>query len=330
MELIRGLHNLRARHRGCVMTIGNYDGVHLGHQSVLQCLQARGRERGMPSLVMIFEPLPAEFFAPEAAPPRLSSLREKLEDLSAIGVERVLCVRFDRHLANMAARAFVERILVEGVDARFVVVGDDFRFGRGREGDFPLMQQMGQRHGFDVAHLSSFTVGHARVSSTRIRAALAAGDMRTAACMLGRPYRVSAYVRRGQALGRTLGYPTANLCLKRKVAAQFGVYAVMVEGVRGKLLPGLASLGTRPTVDGEGVLLEVNLLDFEGDLYGRRLSVALLEFLRPEEHFPSLDAMVAQMGEDERRARAFFQRFEAGSATTLRELALDDSRNISA
>lgn len=330
MELIRGLHNLRTQHRGCVMTIGNYDGVHLGHQSVLQSLRARGRERGLPSLVMIFEPLPAEFLAPDAAPPRLSSLREKLEDLAAAGVERVLCVRFDRRLANMSARAFVERILVDGVGARFVVVGDDFRFGRGREGDFALMQQLGRCHGFDVTHLASFMMGQARVSSTRIRAALASGNMRTAARMLGHPYRVSAYVRRGQALGRTLGYPTANLCLKRKVAVRFGVYAVMVEGVRGKLLPGLASLGTRPTVDGDGVLLEVNVLDFEGDLYGRRLSVALLEFLRPEERFPSLETLVAQMGEDERRARAFFQRFEAGAATTLRELGLDDARNVSA
>jgi len=327
MELIRGLHNLRPHHRGCVMTIGNYDGVHRGHEAVLRHLHARGRELGLPSLAMIFEPLPAEFFAPEAAPPRLSSLREKLQDLRAAGVDRVLCVRFDSRLASMAAEAFVERIMVEGLGARFVVVGDDFRFGRGREGDFTLLQRLGARHGFEVAHLPSFTLGPQRVSSTRIRSALAQGDMRSAAAMLGRPYRVSACVRRGKALGRTLGYPTANLCLSRKVAARFGVYAVMVEGVHDKLRPGLASLGTRPTVNGEGVLLEVNLLDFEGDLYGRRLGVALLEFLRPEERFTSLEALVAEMRRDERRARAFFERFEAGASNALRELALDMQGN---
>lgn len=311
------------------MTIGNYDGVHRGHQSVLAGLRLRARELGVPSLVTLFEPLPREFFAPHCAPPRLSSLREKLQDLSDAGVDRVLCVRFNEQLAGMAARAFVERIIVEGTDARYVVVGDDFRFGRGREGDFALLQAMGREHGFEVAHLSSFTLDGERVSSTRIRAALGAGDMGTAARLLGRPYRVSATVQRGQALGRTLGYPTANMNLRRKVAARWGVYAVMVAGVRDKLLPGVASLGTRPTVNGRGVLLEVHLLDFEGDLYGCRLDVALLKFLRPEERFDSIEALKVQMRDDEDRTRVCLERVLGQGARSLRELVLDESRKLS-
>ncbi len=328
MELIRGLHNLRARHRGCAMTIGNYDGVHRGHQAVLDGLRRRARELGVPSMVTLFEPLPREFFAPERAPARLSSLREKLEDLEAAGVDRVLCVRFDEALARTSARSFVERILVEGAGARFVVVGDDFRFGRGRQGDFSLLQEMGRLHGFEVSHLSSFTLDDERVSSTRIRAALGEGDMGEAARLLGRPYRVSAIVQRGQQLGRTLGYPTANMDLRRKVAARLGVYAVMVSGVRDTLLPGVASLGTRPTVNGQGVLLEVYLFDFEGDIYGRRLDVAMLSFLRPEERFESIDALKSQMRDDELNARAVCDGLDWRRAKSLRELDLDQSRKL--
>lgn len=299
------------------MTIGNYDGMHLGHQAVISDLQARGQADNLPVTVMVFEPTPREFFTPEKAPARLSSLREKLEDMAACGVDRVLCLRFDRRLANMPASEFIRRILVEGLETRFVAVGDDFRFGKNREGDFDMLRAAGRDHGFDVHRHESVIRDGERVSSTRVRQALADGEPPQAERLLGRPYRMSGRVVTGERLGRQLGFPTANLRIRRPPAPRWGVYAVSVRGaVPGAAVPAVASLGVRPTVNGKDCLLEVHLLDFKQDLYGRRLEVEFLHFLRDEARFPSLDALRRQMEHDLEQTREFFAGQRSGTATS--------------
>lgn len=308
MELIRGLHNLRARHRGCVATIGNYDGVHRGHQAVLGLLAEKAGQHGLPSLVMVFEPMPREFFAPDKAPPRISSLREKLEDLAAAGVDRVLCVRFDASFAGLSPRAFITEILVKGLGVRYLEVGDDFRFGRNREGDFRLLQKAGGELGFAVEHLPAYCLDGIRVSSTRIRAALVEGDMTEAARLLGRPYRIDGRVVSGQRLGRKLGVPTANLALQPRRAIRFGIYAARVDTPDAPGgLPAAVNIGIRPTVPEGGCLLEAHLLDFDRELYGRRIRVHLLQYLRAEVRFDSLDELRRQMHKDIAEARAWLQ-----------------------
>ncbi len=306
MELIRGLHNLRPRHRGCVATIGNFDGVHLGHQAVLGQLAEKAEQLGLPTTVVTFEPHPQEWFFPDRAPPRLTRLREKLTALRRYSVDRVLVLRFDARLAAMEAAAFVERILVDGLGVRHLVVGDDFRFGRNRAGDFAFLRAMGARHGFDVVAMHSFRIDGARVSSTRIREALAGGDMDTAEKLLGRPYRMCGRVAHGDRRGRGIGFPTANLHLHRRASPVLGVFAVEVFGVPGEPVPGVANVGVRPTVDGTRALLEVHLLDFEGDLYGRYVQVDFLHKLRDERRFASFEALRAQIRRDVEAARAWF------------------------
>ncbi len=306
MELIRGLHNLRPRHRGCVATIGNFDGVHLGHQAVLGQLAEKAGQLGLPTTVVTFEPHPQEWFFPDRAPPRLTRLREKLTALRRYSVDRVLVLRFDARLAAMEAAAFVERILVRGLGVRHLVVGDDFRFGRNRAGDFAFLRAMGARHGFDVVAMHSFRIEGERVSSTRIRQALAAGDMDTAEKLLGRPYRMCGRVAHGDRRGRGIGFPTANLHLHRRASPVLGVFAVEVFGVPGEPVPGVANVGVRPTVDGTCALLEVHLLDFAGDLYGRYVQVDFLHKLRDERRFASFEALRAQIRRDVEAARAWF------------------------
>ena len=306
MELIRGLHNLRPRHRGCVATIGNFDGVHLGHQAVLGQLAEKAGQLGLPTTVVTFEPHPQEWFFPDRAPPRLTRLREKLTALRRYSVDRVLVLRFDARLAAMEAAAFVERILVRGLGVRHLVVGDDFRFGRNRAGDFAFLRAMGARHGFDVVAMHSFRIDGERVSSTRIREALAAGDMDTAEKLLGRPYRMCGRVAHGDRRGRGIGFPTANLHLHRRASPVLGVFAVEVFGVPGEPVPGVANVGVRPTVDGTCALLEVHLLDFAGDLYGRYVQVDFLHKLRDERRFASFEALRAQIRRDVEAARAWF------------------------
>ena len=303
MELIRGLHNLRPRHRGCVATIGNYDGVHRGHQAVLGQLAVQARQHRLPSLVMIFEPMPREFFAPDRAPSRISSLREKLEDLEAVGVERVLCVRFDARFAGLKPQAFISDVLVDGLGVRYIEVGDDFRFGHKREGDFELLQIAGEKQGFKVEHLAPFCLDGARVSSTRIREALGHGDMKQAARLLGRPYRIDGRVVRGQRLGHSLGIPTANLRLHQQRAVRYGIYAARVDIPEAAGLPAAVNIGVRPTLPGNDCLLEAHLLDYDGDLYGKRIRVHLLDFLREEARFEDLDSLKNQMQQDIRQVR---------------------------
>lgn len=306
MELIRGLHNLRSSHRGCVATIGNFDGVHLGHQAVLGQLAERAAQLHLPTCVILFEPHPRELFAPESAPPRLSRLREKLEALRRFSVDRVLCIRFTRDFAAWSATRFVEQVLAQQLGVRYLVVGDDFRFGQGRSGDFALLQREGARLGFQVSHMQSFFIDGVRVSSTAVREALMAGQLQRAEQWLGRRYRLSGRVAHGEKRGRQLGFPTANVYLHRRTVPLRGVFAVEVFGAAEEPWPGVANIGTRPTVNGAGVLLEVHLLDFAGDLYGRHLQVAFRAKLRDETKFPSLDALKAQIARDVDDARAVF------------------------
>ncbi|HDP89485.1 MAG TPA: bifunctional riboflavin kinase/FAD synthetase [Thioalkalivibrio sp.] len=306
MELIRGLHNLRERHRGCVATIGNFDGVHLGHQAVLGQLAEKADALGLPSTVITFEPLPHEYFLGDQAPARLTRFREKVQALRRFSVDRLMCLRFDAALAAMPAQDFIERVLVDGLGVKYLVVGDDFRFGQGRAGDFAMLQAAGQARGFQVVNMHTFRIGAARVSSTRIREALEAGDMAAAEQLLGRPFRLCGRVAHGDKRGRSIGFPTANLKLERQISPVRGVFAVELFGVAGEPLPGVANVGRRPTVEGVENRLEVHLLDFDGDLYGRHVQVDLLHRLRDEQRFASLDALIEQIGRDAEAARAFF------------------------
>ena len=313
MELIHGLHNLRSRHRGCVATIGNFDGVHLGHQAVLGQLAERGAELGLPTVVITFEPHPREFFAHDASPPRLSRFREKLQALRRFSVARVVCLRFNQALANMPAASFIQRLLVEGLAVSYLVVGDDFRFGKGREGDFAMLDAAGREHGFQVATMHTFNVDGIRVSSTRIREALAAGDLVTAEKLLGRSYRMCGRVVHGDERGRSIGFPTANIHLHRHSSPVSGVYAVEVFGLEKEPLPGVANVGTRPTVGGVESRLEVHLFDFDGDIYGRYVHVDFLHKLRPERRFESLEELVAQIRKDAVVARSFHSKRRDGA-----------------
>jgi riboflavin kinase/FMN adenylyltransferase len=291
--------------QGSVACIGAFDGLHLGHRALVGRATARARELGLPAVALSFEPLPREFFARDARPPRLMLPRAKLEGLSALGCDSVGLLRFNAKLASMPAEAFVDEVLVGRLAVREVWTGPGFRFGKGRTGDFDLLQAMGDAHGFTAHTLDPVHCGDGeRVSSTRIRAALAAGDFAHAARLLGRPYAIGGHVVRGQQLGRTLGYPTANLRHGGKTPALRGIYATWVHGVADHPWPSVSSFGTRPTVEGVEPLLEAHLFDFDGDLYGRRIEVEFVAHLRDEEKFPDLGAMVAQIRRDDQRARA--------------------------
>jgi len=307
MELIRGLHNLRPQHHGCVLTIGNFDGVHLGHPSVLGRLAERSQQLDLPTMVMIFEPQPAEYFAPEQAPPRLNRLREKLLSLTRYGVERVLCVRFDRQFAKMTAEQFIEQLLVKQLGVRYLVVGDDFRFGHDRQGDFAQLRAAGERHGFEVVNMTTFAIAHQRVSSTRVRDALKQGDMDLAEQLLGRPYRVCGRVAHGDKRGRQLGSPTANIHLHRISVPIQGVFAVQLFGVWGEPVFGVANIGTRPTVDGTRSILEVHLFDFDQEIYGAYVQVDFMHKIRAEQRFDSLEGLIAQIQRDARQAKQYFE-----------------------
>jgi riboflavin kinase/FMN adenylyltransferase len=304
MQIVRGLYNLRPEHRGSALTIGNYDGVHRGHQAVLATLRERARALGAATTVVTFEPTPQEYFGGERAPSRLMRLRDKLLALREQGVERVLCLHFDRALASLSAEDFIDRVLVQGLGARHVVVGADFRFGSGRKGDLRLLAAAGARAGFTIAATPTFVLEGERVSSTAVRNALAAGDLERARRLLGRRYRICGRVIGGQRLGRALGYPTANMALGRRVCPIHGIFAVRVAGAGAGWLPGVASLGTRPTIGGGELLLEAHLFDFDAELYGRRLDVEFVAKLRDEERFASTEALTVQMRRDEAQARA--------------------------
>ncbi len=308
MELIRGLHNLRPGHRGCVATIGAFDGVHLGHRAVIRHLQEKAAEYRLPSVVIVFEPLPREYLAPVEAPARLMSFREKFVALDALGVSRLLCIRFNEQLRSMSAERFVEEIFADGLGARYVVLGDDFRFGRAREGDLELMQALGRRHGFLAVPTPTCTSEGERVSSTRIREALAAADFGLAQRLLGRPYSISGKVIYGRQLGASMGTPTANLKLQRLRAPLSGVYAVEVSGAGLQQARGVANVGTRPTLgDSIEANLEVHLLDREVGLYGQHIDVLFRHKLRDERRFDSVDELRRRIAADIEATRAWFE-----------------------
>ncbi len=297
------MHNLRSRHRGCVATIGNFDGVHRGHQHMIGVLRAKAAALGVPATVITFEPTPREYFEGRSAPSRLARLREKLAALGGYGVDRVVVLRFDDRMRGMGAREFVDRLLVEALAVRHLVVGHDFHFARRREGTVATLRAAGEAHGFTVEEIGQFLVGGERVSSSLVREALNRGELARATRLLGRPYRMAGRVRLGQRLGRTLGFPTANLALHRKVVPLWGIFAVRASGAGLVDHPAVASLGTRPTVNGTDPLLEVHLFDWDGSLYGRYLDVDFVERLRDEQRFESVDALVAQMHRDAAAAR---------------------------
>ncbi|MBD1226352.1 bifunctional riboflavin kinase/FAD synthetase [Xenorhabdus griffiniae] len=305
MELIRGIHNIRARHHGCVLTIGNFDGVHRGHQALLKHLKQEGQRLGLPTMVMIFEPQPLEVFVADKAPARLTRLRDKIKYLAQNGVDYLLCVKFDKHFAANSPEAFVSQLLVEKLGVKFLAIGDDFRFGKNRRGDFHYLQQAGKQYRFDVASTASFCDSGLRISSTIIRQALQNDDLTLAEILLGHPYSISGRVVHGKQLGRTIGFPTANLPLKRLVAPVKGVYAVEVHGLGDNPLPGVANIGNRPTVAGLGLQLEVHLIDTQMDLYGRHIDVVLRKKLRNEQRFASLDALKQQIANDVVAARDY-------------------------
>ncbi|MBE7426707.1 MAG: bifunctional riboflavin kinase/FAD synthetase [Ideonella sp.] len=301
----------------CALTIGNFDGVHRGHQAMLALLTNEARHRGLASCVMTFEPHPRDYFAAlakkqEASPRRIALLRDKLSELERCGVEQVIVLRFGKQLSSLSPQAFIDDVLVRGVHARYVLVGDDFRFGARRAGDYAMLDAAGVEAGFDVARMMSYEVHGTRVSSSAVRAALAEGDMDLAAALLGRPYAISGHVQHGQKLGRTLGFPTMNLRFPHPRPAATGIFVVRVQGLDAVPLPGVANLGTRPTVDGAGrVLLEVHCLHWPAHLagdaaYGRLVRVDLLAKLHDELRYPSLDALRDGIAADVEAARRWF------------------------
>lgn len=307
MQIIRGLHNLRPEHRGCVATIGNFDGVHLGHQAVFKYLMTKGRELDLPVTVITFEPHPQECFDPASAPARLTRMREKLRVLREVGIDRVMLLEFNPRLAGMAAEDFVQQVLLDGLGIKYLLVGDDFRFGKGRTGDIHMLQAAGKAKGFGVASLDTFAVAEERVSSTRVREALARGDLESAYLCLGRPFSICGRVVHGDKRGRTIGFPTANIGLHRKISPLRGVYAVKVHGLDKEPLPAVANVGNRPTVGGERrYLLEVHLFDFDRAIYGQHLEVEFCKMLREEKRFDSFDQLRQQIDLDAQAARKLF------------------------
>lgn len=307
MELIRGLHTIQPHQRQCVLTIGNFDGVHLGHQAVLQRVRARALELQLPAVVMTFEPQPLEFFRPEIAPARLTTWREKLRLLQAQGIDRMICTPFNAKFASQAPEDFVKNTLVDKLGVKLLVVGDDFRFGKDRQGDFQFLQQAGERYNFAVVDTQSYRQEARRVSSTLIRQALEQGNFAAAEEMLGHPYSLTGKVSHGAKKGRTIGFPTANVPLKRLRSPLQGVYVVQVE-VAGKRYNGVANIGRRPTVNGQGVQLEAHLFNFAGDIYGEQMVVTPLHKIRDEVKFASLDELKQQIQQDVMEAQAFTTR----------------------
>ncbi len=298
---------------GSVVCIGAFDGLHRGHQSLLRHAATRAHVLGVPAVALAFEPLPREFFAAGDPPPRLMLPRDKVQGMREAGIHGIGLLRFNARMAAMPAADFIEKVLVRRLAAREVWVGPDFRFGHKRQGDVAMLQAEGQLHGFSAHAIAPFLLDGERVSSSAIRAALSAGDFATAERLLGRRYEIGGRVVRGRQLGRTLGFPTANLRFPRKPALQ-GIYATRVHGIGDRPMASVSSFGTRPTVDGVEPLLEAHLFDFDGDLYGRHLRVEFVARLRDEEKFDSLDALTAQMRQDADNARTLLESPRAAAA----------------
>lgn len=307
MRLIRGLHHLEPLRNGCVLTIGNFDGLHLGHRRVIERVAEHGRQLGLPTVAMIFEPQPLEYFLGDHAPSRLTRLREKVIQFSKLPIDELLVLPFNRTLADYDAEQFIQNILVGKLNIRHLVIGDDFHFGKARRGNFALLQHRGQEFGFTVESTDSFELDGFRVSSTLIRDALGEGDLAQAKTLLGRDYSVCGRVAHGDKRGRQLGFPTANLEMFRKNTPLIGVFAVIMTGLDGRELKGVANLGNRPTFyGGAKAVLETHLFDFDQDIYGRYVEVHFKAKLRDEMRFDSLTALRSQIANDVASAQAFF------------------------
>lgn len=299
MHIIRGLQYLKPLEKGCVLTIGNFDGVHLGHCEVIQKLAQQGQKSGLPVVVVVFEPQPLEFFLGDNAPSRLTRLREKVIQLNKLPIDELLVLRFDRHFADYDAEQFVKKFLLETLNVKYLVVGDDFHFGKARRGNFAMLTEMGQIYGFKVEDTLSLQVAGHRVSSTMIRDALGEGDLAGAKRFLGRSYSVCGRVVHGDKRGRTIGFPTANIQLLRKNTPIEGVFAVTMTGIDDKEIPGVANVGIRPTVEaGSKVILETHLFNFNKEIYGHYVEVHFKEKIRSEMRFNSLEALKEQIQQD--------------------------------
>jgi len=289
---------------GSVVTIGSFDGLHLGHRQLLERVILKARSLGVPSIVMSFEPTPKEFFAAKNPPARLMRFREKYDALAEYGVDIFYCPRFGPSMRGIRSDAFIRQILVHGMSVRHIVVGDDFHFARKREGSIDDLLRTRRVLGFDVERVASIINDDIRVSSTAIRTALADGNLSRATSLLGRPYRMSGRIVKGRQVGRTLGYATANVDLRRRQSAVMGIFAVRVSGLAEGIVEGVASVGTRPTFDLVKPVLEVHLFDFDREIYGDYIHVDFVAHLRDEEKFESVEELVAQMGKDTENARS--------------------------
>ena len=305
MELIRGLHNVRERHRGSVATIGTFDGVHYGHQMLISHLQAKSKELGCPSLLVTFEPQPREYFRGNVVPARLTRFREKITILKELGVDYVLCIPFNEQTSSTPANVVIEEFLVRILGIHFLVVGDDFKFGKNAEGDYSMLKEAGDHFGFGVTQFGTMVFDYGRVSSTRVRESLADGDFEIAEKLLGRKYFMMGTVVMGQRLGTTLGTPTANIRLQRYRSALEGIFAVTVSGLD-RVYEGSAYVGTRPTVDGTEPLLEVHLFDFDQDIYGKNLTVTFQHKFREDVKFESMKELQEQIELDLNITRQWF------------------------
>ncbi|MCH8104625.1 MAG: bifunctional riboflavin kinase/FAD synthetase [Proteobacteria bacterium] len=308
MQLIRGLHNLTRPLPASAVTIGNFDGIHLGHQQVLKQLKSVAAEYRIPAVVMIFEPQPIEYFAGDKAPKRLSRFREKLAYLKSQQIDYLLCLKFNQHMAQLSAEDFIQQILVARLNVRHLVIGDDFRFGKNRTGNFELLQVFGRRNNFVVENTDTLLIDGARVSSTRIRESIQIDDFEKAAQLLGRPYSLGGKIAHGKKLGRELGYPTINIKMGDNTLIVKGIFAVIVKGIDNRVLQGVASIGTRPTVDGVDTILEVFILDFDQDVYGQSVEVEFLYKIRDEQKFESLHELGINIETDVILAKRYFSK----------------------
>ena len=302
MQLVRGIHNIRLQDHGCVLTIGNFDGVHLGHQQVIKALVSKAKALNCVAAVLVFEPQPQELFSPETAPARLCRLRDKYSLLAKLGVQRLICVNFTAKFANQSAQHFIEHLLVKKLGIKHLIVGDDFHFGKNRRGNFDMLCQAGETYGFEVSDTTSYKMADCRISSTAIRKALEQDNLTDVQQMLGREYSIIGRVFHGDKRGRQLGFPTANVLLKRRVSPLSGVFAVMVNTNNGQF-KGVANIGARPTINGVRQQLEVHLFDFDESLYGQCIEVIVKKKLRPVIKFDSLEALTAQIHQDSEQAK---------------------------
>jgi riboflavin kinase/FMN adenylyltransferase len=306
-KVIRGLCNIISAPKNSVVTIGNFDGVHIGHQALLAKTVQKAKQLQTSSLAIIFEPQPFEFFLRDKAVPRLTRWREKFCLIAESNIDAVLVVRFNREFASLSAEQFIQDILKNSLQVQHIIVGDDFQFGHGREGNFNYLQQAGRDAGFSVENMPSILLENKRISSTRVREALADSNHELVECLLGRPYTMKGRVVYGDKRGRAMGFPTANIYLHRPITPVKGVYVVRMQGITDKALPGVANVGIRPTIGGTRSLLEVHLFDFAEDIYGRQVKVEFCEKLREEQRYSSLDLLVEQIFKDAKAARNYFE-----------------------